>query len=169
MLMFAFVGAAEVVPLMVFAALVAGIFAVLTAISNRNSRAAERLDRWSRPASLAEIEDPKGAKKERFQGMMETAKALSKPLMPQTELEQSKLKITLANAGFRSDSAVSVYLGIRFGSFMIFFLGSLASFLPSYGLTVDRSSRSSSSPASASTCRRSCCGTCGPSGRRKSS
>ena len=36
--------------------------------------------------------------------------------MPKTELEQSALKIKLANAGFRSDSAVAVYLGIRFVS-----------------------------------------------------
>src|SRR5207248_1643995 len=60
----------------------------------------------------------------------------SRPLMPQTELETSQLKIKLANAGFRSDSAVPVYLGIRFGSFMLFFLAALAVFLPRYGLTL---------------------------------
>src|SRR5262249_47873869 len=107
MMIFAFVGMAELVPLLVFAGFVAAVFAALTMISTRNSRAAERLDRIRRPASLAEIEDPK-RKQERFQGMMETAKALSGPLMPQTELEQSELRIKLANAGFRSDSAVSV-------------------------------------------------------------
>jgi len=128
------VGFAEVIPLLVFAGLVAGIFAFLTLISNRNSRAQDRLERLSRPQSLVDIEDPK-AKRERFAGVMETAKALSKPLMPQTELEQSELKIKLANAGFRSDSAVSVYLGIRFATFMVFFLASLAVFLPKYGLT----------------------------------
>src|ERR1700722_9770261 len=118
---FALVGVAEMIPLLVFAGLVAAIFAVLTMISNRNSRASERLDRISRPASLADIEDPKN-KKERFQGVMETAKALSKPLMPQTDLEQLELKIKLANAGFRSDSAVAVYLGLRFGTLMFFTL-----------------------------------------------
>ena len=42
---------------------------------------------------------------------------MSKPLMPQTELEQSEAAcIKLANAGFRSDSSVSVYLGLRFGT-----------------------------------------------------
>ena len=134
-MIFALVGLAEMIPLLVFAGLVAGIFAVLTGISNRNSRASDRLDRISRPASLAEIEDPKN-KKDRFQGVMETAKALSKPLMPQTELEQSELRIKLANAGFRSESAVSIYLGIRFGTFMTFFLASLAIFLPKYGMTI---------------------------------
>jgi tight adherence protein C len=135
MIVFALVGAAEIIPLLVFAGLVAGVFAVLTTISNRNSRAAERLERISRPASLAEIEDPR-QKKERFQGVMETAKALSRPLMPQTELEQSQLRIKLANAGFRSDSAVSVYLGIRFATLVSFALISLMVFLPKYGMTL---------------------------------
>jgi tight adherence protein C len=130
----ALVGIQELIPLMVFAGLVAGIFALLSMLSNRNSRAQERLERMSRPASLAEIEDPK-LKKERFQGVMETAKALSGPLMPQTELEQSELKIRLANAGFRSDSAVAVYLGLRFAVLMGFLLVSVAIFLPKYGFT----------------------------------
>ncbi len=130
----ALVGFEEVVPLLVFAALVAGIFSILSMISNRNSRATERLERISRPASLAEIEDPR-QKKERFQGVMETAKALSAPLMPQTELEQSELKIKLANAGFRSDSAVSVYLGLRFATLLLFTALGMAIALPQHGLT----------------------------------
>lgn len=134
--LFALIGLEELVPLLVFAGIVAGIFAVLTLISNRNSKAADRLDRLSRPQSLVDIEDAK-TKKDRFANILETAKALSKPLMPQTELEQSKLKIHLANAGFRSDSAASIYLGLSFGTFMVFLLTGLAIFLPKYGLTVD--------------------------------
>jgi tight adherence protein C len=131
---FAIVGFQELIPLLVFGGLVAGIFSILSLISNRNSRAQERLERISRPASLAEIEDPK-LKKERFQGVMETAKALSAPLMPQTELEQSELKIRLANAGFRSDSAVAVYLGLRLATLLLFTLVSVAIFLPKYGIS----------------------------------
>jgi tight adherence protein C len=135
-MIFALVGLQELVPLLVFAALVAGIFALLSMLSNRNSRAQERLERISRPASLVEMEDPK-LKKDRFQSVMETAKALSGPLMPQTELEQSQLKIRLANAGFRSDSAVAVYLGLRVAVLIGFLLLGLAIFLPKYGLTLD--------------------------------
>src|SRR5262245_55847192 len=131
---FALIGVQEIIPLLVFAGIVLGIWSILSMISQRNSRAAERLARISRPASLAEIEDPKLAKKERFQGVMETAKAFSKPLMPKTELEQNQLKIRLANAGFRSDSAVGVYLGIRFVSLLFFFILSLALFVPFYGI-----------------------------------
>src|SRR6202042_1456145 len=84
--------------------------------------------------SLAEIEDPR-LKKDRFQGMVEVAKNLSSPLMPQSEGEQGELRNRLANAGFRSESAVSVYLGIRFATLMIFFLLGAAIFLPKNGLT----------------------------------
>ena len=135
-MLFALVGFADVIPLLVFAGFVLAVWAVLSMISQRNSRAQERLARISRPASLAEIEDPATMKKERFQGVMETAKALSKPLMPQTELEQSQLKVRLANAGFRSDSAVAVYLGLRFASLITFLLLSLVIFIPRDGFTL---------------------------------
>jgi tight adherence protein C len=124
-----------VIPLLVFAGFVLAVWAVLSMISNRNSRAQERLARLSRPQSLADI-DEKLPKKERFQGVVDTAKALSAPLMPGTELEQSALKTKLANAGFRSDSAVAVYLGMRFASLVTFFAISLIYALPKYGLTL---------------------------------
>src|SRR3954470_17457687 len=94
---FWFVGMTELIYAGIFGAFVFGVWSVLSFLSGRNSRAQERLDRLSRPASLADIEDPK-MKKERFQGVMETAKAFAAPLMPKTELEQSKLRIRLANA-----------------------------------------------------------------------
>jgi tight adherence protein C len=133
--LFAIIGFEDIIPLLVFAGFVLGVWAVLSMLSRRNSRAQERLARISRPASLVEIEDPKVAKKDRFQGVVDTAKALSAPLMPQTELEQNQLKVRLANAGFRSDSAVGVYLGLRVASLCGFFLLSLAIFLPKHGLS----------------------------------
>ncbi len=125
---------ADLIPLLVFAGFVLAVWAVLSMLSQRNSKAAERLARMGRPQSLVDLEDPKLAKKERFQGVMDTAKALSGPLMPKTELEQSNLKIKLANAGFRSDSAVSVYLGLRFASLLFFLVVALAIALPQHGI-----------------------------------
>ncbi len=138
-----FLTAQQVLPFLVFGAIVFGIFWVLSVLSTRNSRAQDRLERISRPASLAEIEDPKLQKAERFKGVMETAKVFSAPLMPQSELEQSELKVKLANAGFRSESASSVYLGIRFAVLILFFFASLAIFLPQYGLTAEGLKKSS--------------------------
>jgi len=132
----AFIVMEDLIPILVFGGFVFGVFGVLSMLSQRNSRAAQRLDRFSRPASLAEIEDPKQHKKDRFQGIMETAKAFSAPLMPQSELEQSELKLKLANAGFRSDSAVSVYLGLRFATFLAFAVVSTLVFVPKHGLSL---------------------------------
>ncbi len=39
--------------------------------------------------------------------------ALAKPLQPKSEAEQGKLKTKLANAGFRSEGAVPVFLGLK--------------------------------------------------------
>ena len=131
----AFIVMQDLVPILIFGTFVFGVFGILSMLSNRNSRAQQRLDRLARPASLAEIEDPKMAKKDRFHGLMEVAKSFSAPMMPQTELERSELKVKLANAGFRSDSAVSVYLGIRFVTFLVFLAVSALVYLPQHGLT----------------------------------
>ncbi len=133
-MIFAFIGIADMVPLFVFVGFVLAVWGVLSMISNRNSRAQERLARISRPQSLAEIEDP-AMKKERFQGIMEVAKSMARPMMPQTELEQNQLKVKLANAGFRSDSAVAVYLGSRFICLLVFLLISASVFIPRHGMT----------------------------------
>jgi tight adherence protein C len=130
----AFVGLSDIIPFLVFGGFVAAVWAMLSIVSQRNSRAQERLSRLSRPQSLVEI-DLEGKKSERMQGIVDTAKALSKPLMPQTELEQSALKLQLAHAGFRSDSAVSVYLGLRFATFLLFLVSSVAIFVSKYGMT----------------------------------
>jgi tight adherence protein C len=131
----AMVGFADMIPFIVFGCFVFGVWAMLSMISQRNSRAQERLARLSRPGSMAEIDIGQAKKEEKYQGMMETAKALSAPLMPQTELEQSALKVNLSNAGFRSESAIGVYLGIRFATLIAFGVLGLALFVPKYGLT----------------------------------
>src|ERR1022692_1181620 len=122
-MLFAVLGIEDAIPLIVFAGIVAGIWAVLSMISNRNSKALDRLHRLSRPQSLADIEDPlKSKTPDRFAGMMDAAKALSSPLMPHTDLEKSALKTKLANAGFRSDAAPLVYSGVRLACLGLLFL-----------------------------------------------
>src|SRR6266536_4414083 len=88
----AMVTVTAIIPLLVFVGIVFAIWSVLSMISARNSKALDRLARLSRPPSLADIEDPRQGKNERFAGLLETAKAISAPLMPNTEVEQSQLK-----------------------------------------------------------------------------
>jgi tight adherence protein C len=129
-MLFAAFGIEDMIPLMVFAGIVMAIWAFLSVISSRNSQAVDRLSRLSRPASLAEIEDPTKAGNGNFQGLTNAVKSISKPLMPQTEAEQSNLKIKLANAGFRSDAAPMVYSGIRLVCLAVSFLIGLAVLVP---------------------------------------
>jgi tight adherence protein C len=127
---------ADIIPLLVFVGIVLGIWALLSGISNRNSKAADRLSRMSRPPSLSEIEDPAKQKGQHFAGLLETAKALSSPLMPHTEVEQSNLKTKLANAGFRSEAAPVVYSGLRLACLLVSLVLSCAIFLPGRPLSL---------------------------------
>jgi tight adherence protein C len=122
---------ADLIPLFVFFGIVAAIWGVLSMISTRNSKAMERLSRLSRPASLVDMEDPgKANRGEKYNSIIEMAKGLSSPMMPQTELEQDSLKTKLSNAGFRSDAAPMIYSGLRMVSLGVFFLISVVIFLP---------------------------------------
>jgi tight adherence protein C len=133
----AIIGFQDLIPLLVFGGVVLGLWSILNAISERNSRAHERLARHSRPASLAEIEDPKATQKgERFQAVTDMAKAFAQPVMPQTELEQSTLRTKLANAGFRSEAAPAVYSGFRVVLGILGLLIGLGIFMPRETTTI---------------------------------
>jgi tight adherence protein C len=136
MTLLAFIGVAELLPLFVFGGIVFAIWSVLSMISNRNSRSLERLARLSRPQSLADLEDPRSlGKKEKYQGLLDTAKAMSAPLMPQNLVEQNALKTKLASAGFRSDAAPMVYSGVRLACLLLFLVVSFIIFVPGRPMT----------------------------------
>ena len=50
--------------------------------------------------------------------------ALAAPLQPKSELEASKLKMRLSNAGFRGESAPTIFLGFKFLGLIIGLFGS---------------------------------------------
>lgn len=99
-------------PLMVFAAVAAGIWALFSAFAGRESRVADRLD---------ELKDPRKRNKDEISGkeygvsavFKRAAPALSKALGPKTDLEQSKLRVRLANAGFSSPNADTFFLASK--------------------------------------------------------
>jgi tight adherence protein C len=112
---------AVIFPLVLFVVMFIAVWSFLTAVSQRNSRTVERLQKISRPASLAEIEVPGKASREvKLGGLKKQMEQLGEFLKPKTELEQSQVKIQLANAGFRSETAVGIYQGIRMVSLLTF-------------------------------------------------
>src|SRR3954468_25030172 len=113
-----------------------GAWMMLTLLSRRNmTRAEERLERIGRPKSLAELELAQKKSQDRFSGLKETMSSLGNVLEPHSALEKSSLKIKLANAGFRSESAASVYQGLRVASLLLFVVPALAVFGVKSGMT----------------------------------
>jgi tight adherence protein C len=124
-------GLDALLPLGIFFGIIVLVWTILNMVSERNRHVQERLQKHSRPASLAEIEDPSYLQRgERFQAVTDFAKAISQPVMPQSELEQSALRVKMANAGFRSESAPAVFSGARLACLVIFTIMALAAFLP---------------------------------------
>lgn len=124
----------DLLPVVVFVGMVAGIYALMSAISTRNSLAENRLDRIGRPKSLAEIDE--SLEDQKFGGIKDAfSKMGAKMEGQQSELERSALKVKLANAGFRSESAAAIYQGLRLvclitgmiaGGGMLLFAGNFA-------------------------------------------
>jgi len=97
-------------PYAAFGAVGAGVWAISTLISSDDSRAAERLQEMKDPRKRGE-DDGKGAGL--GSALKKAAPALSKALTPKTELEESKLRVKLANAGFSSPTASTFFLAIK--------------------------------------------------------
>ena len=84
---------------------------------------ARRRSGWrgsARPQSLVEIELALDTRKQRFAGLKDAFASLAERWKRQSELEKNKLKIKLANAGFRTDNAPMIYQGIRLLGLAVF-------------------------------------------------
>jgi tight adherence protein C len=134
--LFAFLSTDELAPIFVFIAFMAGVFWVLSTISNRNSQAEERLERLGRPKSLVEIEMSQADTRNRYSGLKDMFSNLGGVMEPQSELEKSSIRVKLANAGFRSEQAAGVYQGIRVVCLVFFLLLALFFFVLKDGFTI---------------------------------
>lgn len=99
-----------VLPWAIFGAFTLGVWALMTAFSKEENRVTERLD---------ELRDPTGReKKKRANNGMgklfeKAAPALSKALGAKSELEESDLRVRLANAGYNQSNATQMFLAIK--------------------------------------------------------
>lgn len=102
----------QLLPWAVFGGFACMAWAVLNFVSGSRSRASERLDELRNP--LLRTKDRPTENKSGMGSMLEkAAPTLSKALQPATELEQNKLKLRMANAGFNSQNAPNIYLTIK--------------------------------------------------------
>jgi tight adherence protein C len=88
---------------------------VLEMTSGGRSRTVERLEEIRNPRARRAGESATIKKSDAVTRMLEKATpALARPLEPKNEIEKSKLKMKLAYAGFRSEAAPSIFLGLKF-------------------------------------------------------
>jgi tight adherence protein C len=109
----------QFIPWIVFASIGGAVWALMSYLSGRGSRAEGRLEELKNPLLRTKGRgEQKGARPETTMGSVleSAAPKLSKVLAPKSELEQSRLKVTLANAGFNSPHAVEIYLALKFAS-----------------------------------------------------
>jgi tight adherence protein C len=104
------------VPIAIFGAFAALAWWILDRMAAGNPRAVERLAELKSPNARRNAQADSAIKKtDPMTKMLEMASpALSKPLQPKTEMELSRLKARLSYAGFRGESAGSIFLGLKF-------------------------------------------------------
>jgi tight adherence protein C len=96
--------------------------------TNRRPRAEQRLDEFNDPNLRRKKELESAGKLSRSEAMTKVlakaSPALAKPLQPKNEMDAGKLKLKLAQAGFRSEAAPSMFLGMKFIGLVVgLFLG----------------------------------------------
>jgi len=114
------------VPLALFGTFAALAWWALELVAAGKPRAVERLDELKNPrARQARDEESALKKSDAMTRVLEKAgPALAKPLQPKSELEIGKLRTRLAVAGFRSEAAGSIFLGMKFLGLVVgLFLG----------------------------------------------
>ena len=113
-------------PFAVFGLFAALAWWVMGLVASGKPRSLERLDELKNPRSRRSDPNASALKKaDTMAKMLEKATpALAKPLVSKNEQEQSKLKLKLASAGFRGESAAGIFLGLKFAGLLLgLFLG----------------------------------------------
>jgi tight adherence protein C len=110
-------------PVALFGAFAALAWLALDYMATARPRALERLDELKDPRKRRAARESAFKQSDAFTRMLEKASpSLAKPLTPTNEAELSKLKAKLASAGFRGESAQSIYLGLKFAGLVTGFL-----------------------------------------------
>jgi tight adherence protein C len=116
---------ADFLPLAIFGLFAAIAWFALEFMASAKPRAVERLDEIRNPQKRRSAQGDAILKKsDAVSVVLEKTSALSRPFAPKNEADASKLKLTLASAGFRADGLVQVFYGLKFILLLAgFFLG----------------------------------------------
>ncbi|HEY2827764.1 MAG TPA: type II secretion system F family protein [Pirellulales bacterium] len=105
----------KLVPFAVFGLFAVVVFWVLNVFAGETDRTTERLEELRNPHRRREQLIKSSKKQDAVSKMLEKATpVLSAPLKPKTEVETSKLRQKLSQAGFRGDAVAGTFLGLKF-------------------------------------------------------
>ena len=109
----------RLVPLALFGAVAAGVWWLLDMLVAARPRAEERLDEFNSPQNRRK--DGLATKKSMpfRDALAKASPRLAAPLQPKTAEEAGKLKSKLAQAGFRGENAVSMFLSLKFAALLV--------------------------------------------------
>jgi tight adherence protein C len=106
---------AALVPIALFGAFAALAWLGLDYMAAGRPRTLERLEELKDPRKRRASRETALKQSDAFTRMLEKASpSLAKPLQPKNEAELGQLKAKLAAAGFRGETACSIYLGMKF-------------------------------------------------------
>ncbi len=105
----------NMIPVALFGTFAALAWWTLDFIAARKPRALERLDELKSPHKRRNAAESALKKQDAVTKMLEKASpALAKPLQPKNEAELGRLRTKLSVAGFRGETAGSIFLGLKF-------------------------------------------------------
>jgi tight adherence protein C len=115
MMLLAALPLSKLVPFAIFGLFAVGAWLILETIGARKPRAQERLDELRNPqARRRNGEEAPTKKGATMSKMLAKASPMAKPLQPKSDEEVGKLKRRLCEAGFRNETAVGIFLGLKF-------------------------------------------------------
>jgi tight adherence protein C len=111
----------RLVPWALFGTFAAVAWWILDTMATGKPRTLERLKELNEPRKrLAAAQHGAMKESDTMTKMLEKATpALAKALTPKNAAEMSKLRATLAHAGFRSDAASNIFLGLKFAGLVV--------------------------------------------------
>jgi tight adherence protein C len=104
----------KLIPFAIFGLFAVGAWMLLEMAGSRKQRTEERLDELRNPQSRRRDEQASPVKKaDTVNRMLSKATPMSRPLQPKSAEEAGKLKRRLSEAGFRTENAVGIFLGLK--------------------------------------------------------
>lgn len=99
----------QLLPWAIFGIVIVAGIALINKLNSDKSRTTERLDELRNP----HLRKSENAAQPASNLLEKAAPTLSKALTPKSELEENQLKVRLANAGYNSENAPSIYLSLK--------------------------------------------------------